>query len=111
MSEIIGNSKQIKNLEIAEFGFEGEMTWLEANKACNALGDGWRLPTKEELDNLYNHKEDIEGFADMPYWSSTEGNSLPSLTTYFMQFFHNGSQIDLLIEGPAYARAVKTIIN
>ena len=29
MSEIIGHSKRIKNLEIAEFGFEEEMTWLE----------------------------------------------------------------------------------
>jgi hypothetical protein len=29
----------------------------EANKACKELGAGWRLPTKDELDKLYQAKD------------------------------------------------------
>ena len=33
------------------------MNWHDANKACNALGKGWRLPTKDELNTLYQNKD------------------------------------------------------
>ena len=41
-------------------------------KACAALGGGWRLPTKDELNILYENKDKIGGFASNNYWSSTE---------------------------------------
>jgi len=49
----------------------GKMHLDEAKKACAALGDGWRLPTKDELNILYENKEKIGGFSPMYYWSST----------------------------------------
>lgn len=30
------------------------ITWEEAIKSCANLGNGWRLPTKEELLEIYN---------------------------------------------------------
>ena len=51
------------------------MTWEDAKKACAALGDGWRLPTKDELNILYENKDKIGGLIHQlrsPYWSSTE---------------------------------------
>ena len=39
---------QIGNLEVMT-GSLGKMPWNEAKKACENLGDGWRLPTKDEL--------------------------------------------------------------
>ena len=41
----------------------GQMEWDEVNQKCAELGDKWRLPTKEELNFLYQNKETIGGFA------------------------------------------------
>ncbi len=42
----------------------------------NLLGqDDWYLPAKEELNAMYNSKDDIGGFAADYYWSSTEYNA------------------------------------
>ena len=43
---------KIDNLEVMTEDLEGRMTWDDAMKACADLGDGWRLPTKEELNIL-----------------------------------------------------------
>ena len=48
------------------------MEWDDAMKACADLGDGWRLPTKDELNTLYQNKDKIGGFANSGYWSCTE---------------------------------------
>ena len=40
----------------------GLMNWEDAKKACADLGDGWRLPTKDELNILYENKAKIGGF-------------------------------------------------
>ena len=62
---------KIGNLEVMTEDL-GEMKWEEAKKACKNLGDGWRLPSKDELNLLYENKEKIGGFAKRYYWSSTE---------------------------------------
>ena len=46
--------------------------WDEATKACAALGEGWRLPTVDELNMLYLNKDKIGGFVNSFYWGSTE---------------------------------------
>ena len=53
----------------------GGMNWNEAKEACAKVGDGWRLPTKDELNILYENKDKIGGFAEYAYWSSTEGEN------------------------------------
>ena len=67
---------KIGNLEVMTEDLEGKMTWEDAMKACADLGDGWRLPTKDELNTLYQNKDKIGGFADYGYWSSTEYGNL-----------------------------------
>ncbi len=49
-----------------------EMTWEEAKKACEKLGDGWRLPTIEELKFIYVNRDKLGVFKQHIYWSSTE---------------------------------------
>ena len=63
---------KIGNLEIAPNDFPNTMNWDDAKITCEALGDGWRLPSKDELKILYENKDKIGGFADRVYWSSTE---------------------------------------
>jgi len=48
------------------------MNWDDAMAECEALGDGWHLPTKGELNLLYLNKDAIGGFVKDYYWSSTE---------------------------------------
>ena len=42
-------------IELYRNTIEIYMTWGEANEHCIQLGDGWRLPTKEELMYMFNH--------------------------------------------------------
>ncbi len=70
-SAIIGNSIKFRNLEIVQFNFPKQMTWDDANIACAKLGDGWRLPTIEELKIIYKIKDRIDGFENSYPWSST----------------------------------------
>jgi len=49
----------------------GRMSWHEAQSACVDLGNGWRLPTKEELNFLFENRDKIGAFGDLGYWSGT----------------------------------------
>lgn len=87
-SVTIGTSIRFGNLEVAQNDFSKLMTWNEAKQACADLGAGWRLPTKEELNLLYENKAKIGGFSDYYYWSSTDyANSLA-----WIQYFYVGIQ-------------------
>lgn len=65
----------IGNLEIAGEDFPDKMGWGEAKQECQKMGDGWRLPTIDELFTIYDNREKIGGFetggAFAAYWSST----------------------------------------
>jgi hypothetical protein len=50
----------------------GKMPWPDAVKACAALGTGWHLPTKDELDKLYKKEAKIGGLSGAHYWSNEE---------------------------------------
>ena len=71
-AETFGNPTRIGNLEVAQFDFPKRMNWHDAKKACAKLGNGWRLPTKMELSQLYQNQVKIGGFSTSYYWSSTE---------------------------------------
>ncbi len=74
--EIIGNSIKIGSLEIAQYDFPKEMKWEDALKACNDLGEGWRLPTMKELDTLLGFRTTLKKIIinnfgqSQSYWSS-----------------------------------------
>ncbi len=54
---------------------EETITWYEAISACAKLGEGWRLPTKKELNYMY--KNNLKNFRleNYFYWSSEEFNN------------------------------------
>jgi hypothetical protein len=52
-----------------------EFTMAEAISSCLKLGDGWRLPTKEELEIISKNLYAIGNFKNGTYWSSTEDKS------------------------------------
>ena len=95
----------IENLEIAHIDFLNTMNWEGANFSCFKLKDGWRLPTKDELNILYLNKEKIGGFKLDGYWSATEESS--DMAWY--QYFTEGGQWKDLKKKNFYVRAVRTV--
>ena len=98
---LLESRKAINGLEVSNN--LGRMTWHEAISACKNLGTGWRLPTKDELNMLYENKEEIGGFADNYYWSSTEFG----FNDAWRQGFGNGFQDSDDKEVSGYVRAVR----
>jgi len=67
--------------------------WEDAITLCEnlVLGDydDWYLPTKEELELIYNNREEIGGInATAPYWSSTERSEDTAYCQYFTTGHH-----------------------
>ena len=69
---VIGKTITIGSLEIAGNNFPKKMSLEEAEKACNGLGDGWHLPTEEELNFININKAAIENLTGGDYWSSSD---------------------------------------
>ena len=103
---IIGKPFKIGNIEVAEYDFPKKMNWEDAKKACADLGEGWRLPSKDELNYLYQNRVafDNGGFASALYWSSTEVDNVFA----WVQDFGYGSRFkDDNKSYPDYVRAVR----
>ena len=83
----------------------GEHNWEDAKKLCEDLGDGWRLPTREELHLMWVNRESIGGFAAAYYWSSSEDNN----GNAWDQHFYNGFQYSNYKIYTNYVRPVRNI--
>jgi len=60
--DIIEHPLTEEKIRIAKADFSDIMNWEQANVACKTLGSGWRLPTKEELNEMYKNRDAIGGF-------------------------------------------------
>jgi len=122
---IIGSTIKINNLEIAQYDFTNKMNWKSANKVCANLGDGWRLPTIEELSVLSKNKDKIainsqnEGsfgtvladgdkFGSCYYWSSTEEGTNGALVKDLKNQDKSSNEALAGKDNKNYVRAVKT---
>ena len=54
VSQIVGTAYKLDSIEIAQFDLPDEVTWYNAKRECKELGKGWRLPTKGELEKIYD---------------------------------------------------------
>jgi len=99
---------KIGKLEVMDTDLGGEMSWTDATKACQALGGGWRLPTRDELTTLYENRDAIGGFSadryDL-YWSSTRIYA----TSAWVRVFADAKGVEDSHTGEAHVRAVRTI--
>jgi hypothetical protein len=99
----IGKPIKIGDLFVAQYDFPSMMNWQDAKKACEALGNYWRLPNVDELNFLFKNQDKIGGFAEVSYWSSTEHDSFACA-----QYFVNGFQHDYIKNDPYYVRAIRS---
>ena len=97
-----------ERLIVAESDFNTGMNWKEAQNATKFLGEGWRLPSKSELELIYKelHLKGIGNFKSISYWSSTEYAG-GYCAWYFG--FGNGFSGNCGKEVKKYVRAVKVL--
>jgi hypothetical protein len=85
----------------------GRMPWEDAKEACANLGSGWRLPTLEELQVMYEelHLKGKGNFDDDWYWSSTEEGADKA----WLVFFIRGDDYDFNKDDHHQVRAVRAL--
>jgi hypothetical protein len=94
------------NFEIAPKSTELRLSWDDAMLYCFSLEIdgkvGWRLPTKDELNEIYKSDNDFVGNV---YWSSTESDGYNA----WDQNFNNGFQYPNYKNFNSYVRAARSI--
>ena len=94
-------------IEISDKKYERFLYWDDANMYCNLLviddKCDWRLPTKEELNEIFKSSNALE--RDY-YWSSTEYHG----TNAWGAGMKNGGLFKGIEINCGYARAVRSII-
>lgn len=94
----------LKKFEISDKSTENDfLRYPEALEYVKSLGEGWRLPTIDELRQIYNSKND---FNKNEYWSSTNSNDIDSIVLDF----YDGSDYCYDLGMGCYVRAVKDIV-
>ena len=95
------------NIEIAPKSTETRLKWDDARLYCFSLNidgkTGWRLPTKEELNEIFESYNDFE---KRVYWSSTENNGGGA----WGQGFFKGYQYASGKGSGSYVRAIRSTI-
>jgi len=84
---------------------EGLMTWYYAMESCKRLGEGWTLPTKEELDLMYRKKEYLGILPLHGYWSCDEYDAYSA----YYQYFFTGVQYVFEKRMPSFARPIRKL--
>ena len=70
--DFIGTPIKFNYVEVAQFDVPQKCTFDEANKIVKKIGNGWRLPSKEELLKIYENRDLINGFEWGEYYLSNE---------------------------------------
>jgi len=89
--------------ELSKGKRDNRLSWTAAKTAASAYGSGWHLPTKNELNLLYQQKAVVGGFASDLYWSSTEDDGVKA----WVQGFSYGGQYGLDKSSSHRVRAVR----
>ena len=102
---IIGTPKRVGSIEVAENDFSKSMNLDEAKTACTLLGNGWRLPTLNEITEIYLNRAKFNGFKLSHYWCDT----LIVNDLYGLLDFSHGMEGSKLKNGRCFVRAVRSI--
>jgi hypothetical protein len=93
-SSVIGEPITVGNFLVAQNDFPKRMNWDDAKRACANLGRGWRLPTKDELNILYQNRDKIGGHPNESYISSTESDRGFKKAFAWSQSFRDGKKVE-----------------
>ena len=113
-------------IQVAKEDFPNGLNWDDAMAACHNLGNGWRLPNKEELKAMYEqlHTNGKGNFGtDGDYWSSSDNGGMLAWSFNFKKgrvdsthyynygYDESGSNTggSAYKDYPFYVRAVRTL--
>ncbi len=67
-----------ETMQVAKEDFPSRMKWDDAMSACAGLGNGWRLPSRQEQLVMYQQLQmgGKGNFKEDNYWSSSELNEV-----------------------------------
>ena len=106
LNGLILTSDNGEQIEVYPKNLDGAYSWNDAIAACEALGDGWHLPTKEELNLLFSNKEKIDGFKEGDYWSCSEYSTASAWAQFWLSGGPGFQDYDGK-SGAGYVRAVR----
>ena len=69
--KIIENPISIGDLLVSSSALDYLYSYEDAVNACKALGEGWRIPTKKEMQEIYKNQEKTHLATYDIYWTST----------------------------------------
>lgn len=83
--------KNGKTLELQEADYEKSVNLNVALSLCQNISGGWRLPTIEEFDTIYNelHKNGQGNFMEESYWAAITVN-IPCSFNFKVGLPHTG---------------------
>ena len=88
-----GNRYIIGNLMVQkeDIGKGSYLEWYEASNLCDkSLADGysnWRLPTTDEIIQIYEYKSNIGNFKEEQYWTSSYYGLFNNVDSYYSLHF------------------------
>jgi hypothetical protein len=99
--------KNGKKIQIAQNDFTDQLNWSTAKLKCEEIGEGWRLPTISELEEIFENKEqyNFANYGYWTYWSIEELNEEESISFSGVE----GNITTHLKTTNNYVRAVKNI--
>ena len=95
------------SIQIAKNDFSDLCDWSSAKLKCEEIGEGWRLPTISELEEIFENKESFN-FANYGFWSYWSGDNFNSEKANAFSGVE-GNKIQEFKNENFYVRAVKTI--
>lgn len=100
------NKKTGKNFEISEADLSEKLDWEKAKIQIKKLGDGWRIPTIDELEAIYLDRWEITGLDTHHWYWSSSGNGS---STSFCIDFKDGKRKAYYKEGKGLIRPVRNV--
>jgi len=79
----------MKTIEIANKSTEQLLNWNDAVSYVKTLGNGWRLPSIEELKSIYESDND---FVEGTYWSNDESEGTATLQNFYSGYQYNADK-------------------
>ena len=105
---IIINPTSGKRFQVALHDLENQIDWHTAEKSCSDIGNGLRLPTKDELKLIYEklYIKGIGNFKAGIYWSGSEDGKEKA---WYFVFGSGGSVNKRNKTSTFHARAVRSL--
>ena len=94
-------------IDIMECDLPEVYTWEQAVTLCQLIGTNWRLPTIDEIQEIYSKKEEFS-FANWGYWAYWTCNEI-NIESATCLSGPNGEIFKEKKEAKFYIRPVKSI--